>query len=62
MINLVRGMNTGKQHRRTIYNGWSRKSKVKGIAHMMIKMNLELQIIKKKMTRAYGCFILKMAL
>lgn len=48
MINLVRGMNTGKQHRRTIYNGWSRKSKVKGIAHMLVKMNLELQIIKKK--------------
>ena len=41
-------MNTGKQHRRTIYKGWSRKSKVEGIAHMLIKMNLELQIIKKK--------------
>ena len=58
MINLVRGINTGKQHRRTIYKGWSRKSKVEGIAHMLIKMNLELQIIKKKMKNDKSIWLL----
>ena len=51
-------MNTGKQHRRTIYKGWSRKSKVEGIAHMLIKMNLELQIIKKKMKNDKSIWLL----
>lgn len=65
MINLARGMNTGKQQRRTTNNGWNGKGKV-GIAQVLVKMSLVLRVIifKKddKMTKSYGCFILKMAL
>ena len=47
MINLARGMNTGKQLRRTINNGWSGKGKL-GIAQVLVKMSLVLRVIIKK--------------